>query len=113
MPRKYKPVVLIIADGWGIAPAGEGNAIQKANTINLKNYIKNYPIMTLMAAGTEVGLSFGEMGNSEVGHLNIGAGRVYYQTLPRIDHEIESGEFFKNQAFLSAIEHAKKNNSNL
>lgn len=69
--------------------------------------------MTLLASGTEVGLSFGEMGNSEVGHLNIGAGRVYYQTLPRINKSIEDGDFFENQAFVSAIEHAKKNKGKL
>ncbi|MBI5044762.1 MAG: 2,3-bisphosphoglycerate-independent phosphoglycerate mutase, partial [Candidatus Levybacteria bacterium] len=63
--------------------------------------------MTIHAAGNEVGLLFGEMGNSEVGHLNIGAGRVYYQTCPRIDKEIIDGAFFKNEAFLSAIGHIK------
>ncbi len=113
MPYKHKPVVLIILDGWGIAPDGEGNAITKAKTPNLDNYKKNYPVMTITASGTEVGLSFGEVGNSEVGHLNIGAGRVYYQTLPRIDQEIANGNFFNNPAFLSAFEHVKKNKSNL
>jgi 2,3-bisphosphoglycerate-independent phosphoglycerate mutase len=113
MPYKYKPVALIILDGWGVAPDGEGNAITKAKTPNLDNYKKNYPVINLIASGTEVGLSFGEVGNSEVGHLNIGAGRVYYQTLPRIDQEITSGNFFNNPAFLSAFEHVKKNKSNL
>jgi 2,3-bisphosphoglycerate-independent phosphoglycerate mutase len=69
--------------------------------------------MTLYASGNEVGLLFGEMGNSEVGHLNIGAGRVYYQSCPRINNEIENGAFFTNQAFVGAIEHVKKNQSNL
>ncbi|MDD2758406.1 MAG: 2,3-bisphosphoglycerate-independent phosphoglycerate mutase [Patescibacteria group bacterium] len=113
MAFKYKPVVLIILDGWGVAPDSDGNAITRANTPNLDNYAKNYPVMTLTASGNEVGLSFGEMGNSEVGHLNLGAGRVYYQTLPRIDQEMASGAFANNQALLSAMEHAKKNNSNL
>lgn len=100
-------------DGWGVAPDGDGNAITRAKTPNLANYMKNYPVMTILASGTEVGLSFGEMGTSEVGHLNIGAGRVYYQTLPRISNEIKNGNFEKNQALLSAIEHVKKNKSKL
>lgn len=110
---KYRPVVLIILDGWGIAPKGPGNAIALAKTPTLDQLCKSYPVSTLQASGTDVGLSFGEMGNSEVGHLNIGAGRVYYQTLPRLDNEIENGRFFQNQVFLQAIEHVKKNNSKL
>ncbi len=113
MQNKYKPVALIIMDGWGIAPDGEGNAITRAKTPRMDEFIKNYPVMNLIACGTEVGLSFGEMGNSEVGHLNIGAGRVYYQTLPRIDNAIASGAFFSNPAFLEAIEHVKKHKSKL
>jgi 2,3-bisphosphoglycerate-independent phosphoglycerate mutase len=69
--------------------------------------------MTLSASGSAVGLPFGEMGNSEVGHLNIGAGRVYYQSLPRINHDIATGDFFKNTAFKEAIEHVKKQKSNI
>jgi len=113
MSYHYKPVALVILDGWGIAPAHEGNAIRRAKTPNLDNYTKNYPVMTLIASGNEVGLSFGEVGNSEVGHLNIGAGRVYYQTLPRIDRDIAQGEFEKNSVLNEAIEHAKKNKSDL
>jgi 2,3-bisphosphoglycerate-independent phosphoglycerate mutase len=113
MPLKHRPVALIIMDGWGVAPDGEGNAITKAKTPRLDEFKKNYPVMTLTASGAEVGLSFGEMGNSEVGHLNIGAGRVYYQTLPRIDTDVRSGAFLNNPAFLAAAEHAKKNKSNL
>ncbi len=103
----------MILDGWGVAPAGPGNAITLAKTPVLDNLKKNYPVSTLIASGAEVGLSFGEMGNSEVGHLNLGAGRVYYQTLPRLDNEIESGKFFQNSVFLKAIEHVKKNKSKL
>ena len=103
-----KPVVLIILDGWGVAPASDGNAIERAKTPNFKHWVTNYPAMTLIASGNEVGLSWGEMGNSEVGHLNIGAGRVYYQTFPRINHEIATGDFFKNHAFLKAVGHIKK-----
>ncbi len=109
----YKPVSLVIFDGLGVAPNSEGNAVAHAQMTNLKNYIKNYPAMTIYASGNEVGLNFGEMGNSEVGHLNIGAGRVYYQSCPRINSEISNGEFFKNTAFLQAVEHIKKNKSNL
>jgi 2,3-bisphosphoglycerate-independent phosphoglycerate mutase len=109
----YKLVTLVIFDGLGVAPSSEGNAVSRAKMTNLKNYIKNYPVATLYASGNEVGLLFGEMGNSEVGHLNIGAGRVYYQSCPRINNDISSGDFFKNQAFLQAFEHIKKNKSNL
>lgn len=108
-----KPVVLAILDGFGVAPDNEGNAITRANTPNFKKFISEYPVMNLFASGNEVGLSFGEMGNSEVGHLNIGAGRVYYQTFPRINRDIQSGTFFENKAFLQAAEHVQKNNSTL
>lgn len=110
---KYRPVVLVILDGFGIAPDSDGNAITHAKMPNYLNYLKNYPAMPLYASGNEVGLMFGEMGNSEVGHLNIGAGRVYYQSCPRIDQAITSGEFFENKALLQAIEQVKKNKSKL
>jgi len=113
MPYKYKPTALIILDGWGVAPDTEGNAITRAKLPNFKKYLKNYPTMTLSASGVEVGLKFGEMGSSEVGHLNIGAGRVCSQTLPRINEDIENGSFVKNQAFLGAMDRVKKNHSNL
>lgn len=112
MPRP-KPLVLAILDGWGVAPDHEGNAITRANTPNMDMFVRNYPAMTIASSGTEVGLSIGEMGNSEVGHLNIGAGRVYYQTFPRITRSIEDGSFFENKAFLQAAEHAKTNKSAL
>ncbi|MSU74912.1 MAG: 2,3-bisphosphoglycerate-independent phosphoglycerate mutase [Candidatus Magasanikbacteria bacterium] len=113
MSKSYKPVTLVICDGWGVAPDSDGNAIAQAKLPNFKSYIKEYPAMTLHASGNEVGLLFGEIGNSEVGHLNIGAGRVYYQSCPRINQEISSGEFFKNKAFLDAIAHVEKNKSKL
>src|SRR3989339_2199163 len=106
-----KPTVLIVIDGWGVAPDGEGNAITRADTPNYDRLVRTYPTMTLRASGEEVGLSWGEMGNSEVGHLAIGAGRVYYQTLPRINRDIAVGTFFKNQSFIKAFDYAKKNNS--
>lgn len=108
-----KPVVLAILDGWGVAPDSSGNAITKADAPNFNRFIKEYPAMTLYASGNEVGLSFGEMGNSEVGHLNIGAGRVYYQTLPRINKSISDESFFTNEAFLQAAKHVNKNRSSL
>ncbi len=113
MSKAYRPVVLVIFDGWGVAPKSEGNAITRARTPNFSSYLKNYPAMTLYASGNEVGLLFGEIGNSEVGHLNIGAGRIYYQSCPRINQAITDGSFFEHQSFLKAIEHAKKNGSNL
>jgi 2,3-bisphosphoglycerate-independent phosphoglycerate mutase len=109
----YRPVVLTIFDGWGVAPDSDGNAITQARTPNFLSYVKNYPVMTLYAAGNEVGINQGEMGNSEVGHLNIGAGRVYYQSCPRINQAISSEEFFTNTAFVEAANHVKKNKSKL
>ena len=109
----YKPVVLVIFDGWGVAPPGEGNAIARARLPNFSDYLRHYPSMTLHASGNEVGLLFGEIGNSEVGHLNIGAGRIYYQSAPRINQEIATGAFFENKAFKGAAEHVKNNHSKL
>ncbi|MFA4871951.1 MAG: 2,3-bisphosphoglycerate-independent phosphoglycerate mutase [Patescibacteria group bacterium] len=108
-----KPVVLIILDGWGIAPPSRGNAISLAKTPNINNLIKTYPSMTLQASGEAVGLSWGEIGNSEVGHLNLGSGKLIYQNLPRITKSITDGSFFANEKFLAAIKHAKKNKSSL
>jgi 2,3-bisphosphoglycerate-independent phosphoglycerate mutase len=113
MSDRPKPVVLAVLDGWGVAPDHKGNAITQAKTPNFDKFIKEYPVMTLSASSNEVGLSYGEMGNSEVGHLNIGAGRVYYQTFPRINKEIEDGTFFEKEAFLKASEHTKNNKSAL
>lgn len=113
MALKNRPVVLVILDGWGIAPASRGNAVSIAKTTNYNKLIDNYPTMTLQSAGEAVGLPWGEMGNSEVGHLNLGAGRIVYQDLPRISKSISDGTFFKNANLLKAVEHAKKNNSRL
>ncbi|MFZ2803692.1 MAG: 2,3-bisphosphoglycerate-independent phosphoglycerate mutase [Patescibacteria group bacterium] len=103
-----KPVVLMVLDGFGVAPPSEGNAVALANMPNYRRYIESYPAMTVLASGSAVGLSWGEMGNSEVGHLTIGAGRIFFQSLPRISQSIETGEFYSNKAFLDAIAHAKK-----
>jgi 2,3-bisphosphoglycerate-independent phosphoglycerate mutase len=108
-----KPVVLIVLDGWGVAPDSAGNAITSAKTPVLDRLVLGYPAMTVAAASSEVGLNWGEMGNSEVGHLNIGAGRVYYQTCPRVNKAIADGSFFENGAFLDAMRYAKTNKSRL
>lgn len=108
-----KVTALIILDGWGIGPDYEGNAIKRAKTPNFDVLLRRYPNTTLSASGYDVGLPKGQMGNSEVGHLNIGAGRIVYQDLTRITMSIEDGEFEKNEALLSAINYAKENRSAL
>lgn len=109
---KYNlPACLIIMDGFGISPNKEGNAIYQANTPNLDRLMKNYPNCLLEASGEAVGLPKGQMGNSEVGHLNIGAGRVVKQELMRIDEACVGGEIKNNIEINRAIEHAIKNNS--
>lgn len=105
--------MLIILDGWGVAPDCDGNAITRADTPVMDRLILNYPAMTLSAASTEVGLNWGEMGNSEVGHLNIGAGRVYYQMMPRINKSIADGSFLDNAVLNEAMARAKANGSRL
>lgn len=105
--RRPRPVVLFILDGYGIAPDAEGNAITRANAPTFRMLTERYPSMTLRASSEEVGLNWGEMGNSEVGHLAIGAGRVYYQTLPRLTKSIASGAFMTNPALMKAIEKVK------
>ena len=107
-----KPLVLMILDGFGIAPK-EGNAIEAARTPNLDKLFSQNPLTQIGASGLDVGLPDGQMGNSEVGHTNIGAGRIVYQELTRITKSIQDGDFFQNEAFLSAIENVKKNHSAL
>lgn len=109
----HKPIVLVVLDGWGVSHRAEGNAILQAKKTNLDKYQRFYPYCLLQASGIAVGLAWGQMGNSEVGHLNIGSGRVLYQNLPRISLAIQDGSFFKNRAFAEAVEHVKKNNSTL
>lgn len=108
-----KPKMLLILDGWGVNAKKEGNAVANADTPNFNNYINNYPHTELKTSGLDVGLPKGQMGNSEVGHLNIGAGRIIYQEFTRINKEIEEGGFFSNEAFLRAVENAKKYNSDM
>lgn len=108
-----KPVALIIMDGFGLRNTSEGNAVSQANKPNYDRYLKQYPNTTLTACGEAVGLPEGQMGNSEVGHLNIGAGRIVYQDLTRISKSIREGEFYENETLVEAIRAAKKNNKKL
>ena len=108
-----KPTVLMILDGFGINDKVEGNAVKQANTPVIDAMVKKYPCVKGYASGLAVGLPDGQMGNSEVGHLNMGAGRIVYQELTRITKAIEDGDFFTNEALLDAVENCKKNNSAL
>ena len=107
------PTTLIIMDGYGLAPADEGNAITTAETPVLDELFANNPWTTLSASGEDVGLPAGQIGNSEVGHTNIGAGRVVYQDLPRITNSIKDGSFFKNRAYADAMDAAKNRGHSL
>lgn len=108
-----KPVVLMVLDGYGINENPEGNAIAMADTPNMDKLMKEAPCVLGNASGLHVGLPDGQMGNSEVGHMNIGAGRIIYQDLTRITKAIEDGDFFENKALLAAMENCKKNDSDL
>ncbi|HEY5562544.1 MAG TPA: 2,3-bisphosphoglycerate-independent phosphoglycerate mutase [Clostridiaceae bacterium] len=108
-----KPVMLMILDGFGITDKEEGNAIKAAYKPNYDRVFNNYPHTQLYASGLEVGLPKGQMGNSEVGHLNIGAGRVIYQELTRISKAVEDGDFFKKEEFIFAIDEAIKGGTSL
>ena len=108
-----RPVVLCIMDGLGLRKGHDHNAVFEANTPNLCSLMKEYPFVEGQASGLFVGLPDGQMGNSEVGHMNMGAGRIIYQELTRISKSIEDGDFFENKALLAAVENAKKNNSAL
>lgn len=111
MPKEL--VSLIVLDGWGLSENSNGNAIKAANTPNFDKLLKEYPNTVLTASGLSVGLPEGQMGNSEVGHLNIGAGRIVYQDFTRISKAIKNGEFYNKEEFIEAIDLAKKNNSKL
>lgn len=111
--KLYKPVVVAILDGWGIAPMGTGNAISMAATPFINSLWQSYYHTQLIAHGESVGLPKREPGNTETGHLNIGAGRIVYQDLPRIDMSIADGSFFQNNILVEAVNHAKNNHSNL
>ncbi len=108
-----KPTVLMILDGFGLNDKQEANAVYEASTPNIDKLMKEYPFVRGNASGLAVGLPDGQMGNSEVGHLNMGAGRIVYQELTRITKEIEDGDFFKNEALLAGMKNVKDNNSSL
>lgn len=113
MSNNYRPVVLIIIDGFGVPQEKAISTWETANMPNFKELEKNYPFTTLQASGIAVGLPWGESGNSEVGHLTIGAGRIIHNYLPRISSSISDESFFQNPAILKAVEHAKTNSSSL
>ena len=103
----------MILDGFGMNNNAEGNSIKIANTPNIDNLMKKNPTTEIHTSGLDVGLPEGQMGNSEVGHTNIGAGRIVYQELTRITKEIEEGDFFSNPELVKAIENCKENHSKL
>ncbi|MES2430643.1 MAG: 2,3-bisphosphoglycerate-independent phosphoglycerate mutase [Bacteroidota bacterium] len=110
---KSKKVILVIMDGWGLGTVKSSDAIQNAKTPFVSSLYNQYPHSTLITCGEEVGLPEGQMGNSEVGHLNLGAGRIVYQELQRINVAIRSGEFQSNEKLLQSIAYAKDNNKTL
>jgi 2,3-bisphosphoglycerate-independent phosphoglycerate mutase len=113
LPRRYPLVALVILDGWGCAPPGPGNAVELAATPVFDRLWSTYPHTTLKAAGEAVGLPPGQMGNSEVGHLTIGSGRIPYQDLVRINRAIETGEFYSTAALRAVFERAKARGANV
>ena len=108
-----KPAVLMILDGYGLNEKTQGNAVAEAKTPVMDSLMAEYPFVKGNASGMAVGLPDGQMGNSEVGHLNMGAGRIVYQELTRITKEIQDGTFFENPALLDAVNNCKKNDSSL
>ncbi|MDN5332035.1 MAG: 2,3-bisphosphoglycerate-independent phosphoglycerate mutase [Tepidanaerobacteraceae bacterium] len=103
-----KPLVLMILDGWGINEKVQGNAILNARTPNFDRFLRHFPNTVLESSGLAVGLPEGQMGNSEVGHLNLGAGRIVYQEFTRISEDIKSGRFFENEKILNAVRQARE-----
>jgi 2,3-bisphosphoglycerate-independent phosphoglycerate mutase len=108
LPRSYPLVALVILDGWGCAPFGPGNAVELADTPNFDRLWQTFPHATLDASGESVGLPPGQMGNSEVGHLTIGSGRVLFQDLMRVNKSIDDGSFFENPALKAAFERGER-----
>ncbi len=108
-----KPIILCILDGFGYRVEHRGNAIYEAQKPNITNFMKKYPTTLIEASGMAVGLPKGQMGNSEVGHLNIGAGRIVYQSLTLLNKAVEDGSFYQNEHYLKAVEHVKKHHSKL
>ncbi len=113
MKVEKRPITLIVLDGYGYSDEEHGNAVYEANQPNMDTYFKTYPTTLIEASGLDVGLPDGQMGNSEVGHTNIGAGRIVYQDYTRITKAIEDGDFFDNEVLNKAIDNALENNSYL
>lgn len=111
--ERHKPIVLLIRDGWGYKKDPEMNAVAQGDCPFTKHLMKEYPNVLIKTSGEAVGLPEGYQGNSEVGHMTIGSGRIIYQSMARIDKAIESKEFFKNPVFLNAVENCKKHGSTL
>ena len=107
------PYILIVRDGWGYNPDTKLNAVYQAKTPNHDKYIKEYPTALIVPSGESVGLPPGNQGSSEVGHLNLGAGRVVYQSLVRINKSIDDGPFFQNDVFINAFNKIKSNGKNI
>ena len=108
MKINNRPTMLVILDGFGLNEKTQGNAVAKADKPELDRIFSKYPSTRLQASGSFVGLPDGQMGNSEVGHLNIGAGRIVYQELTRITKSVEDGDFFNNEALNNAMNHVTK-----
>src|SRR5215471_18904352 len=102
-----RPLVLVILDGWGYAPPSRSNAISLARKPNYDQFLREHPNTLIHTSGRYVGLPDGQMGNSEVGHLNIGAGRVVYMDITRLDLMIQNGDFFSNPELLATMKHAR------
>jgi 2,3-bisphosphoglycerate-independent phosphoglycerate mutase len=111
--QRPRPFVLCVIDGWGVSDRADGNAVALAHAPNMAAWATTYPYTTLAASELAVGLPEGQMGNSEVGHLNIGAGFVVYQDSTRISEAIRDKSFFQNQVLLSAFDHARRNSSQI
>src|SRR5512133_797458 len=105
--KRPRPVVLVVLDGWGLNSSRENNAVALANTPNMDRLWEEYPHTALDASEHAVGLPYGQMGNSEVGHQNMGAGFVVYQELTRLDTSIKDGSFYANPELVAACEHVK------
>jgi 2,3-bisphosphoglycerate-independent phosphoglycerate mutase len=111
VPGKTRPVLLVVLDGWGLRAEREANAIALAGTPNMDALMRDYPWTALQTSGLAVGLPEGQMGNSEVGHTNLGAGRIVYQDLVRINRAVEGGSFFQNPALLEAMRRASSSSA--
>ena len=108
-----QPTALIILDGFANRESEHGNAVKQAHKPNFDRYYNTYPTTQIEASGLDVGLPEGQMGNSEVGHMNIGAGRIVYQSLTRINKSIEDGDFYENEVLGKAVQHVKDHDSAL